>query len=65
MIGWALFMTLLILVLGVGEDAQSGFGNSFGYPSKGTNWSLTWFIITTGWIVLILFKIGMLQIHLL
>ena len=61
MIGWAAFITLLILVGGFFQDMQAGWGNAFGYPSPQTNWSIIKIILITGWVVLILYKFGLIH----
>lgn len=51
MIGWGLFFTLLIYIL--------GFFN--GMAESDTNWTAINIFVIIGWILLILFKIGKLH----
>lgn len=61
MIGWGLFITLLVLVLGFFGEMNSGLGNAFGYPSKRVNWRNIFWMLQIGWALLVAFKFGILK----
>lgn len=63
-IGWGLLVTLITIVLSIMCDMQAGMGAAFGYPTKSTNWPVTWTILIAAWVIGILLKTGILRISL-
>ena len=64
MIGWAMFISLVILILASMQDVLADIGNSFGYPESHTNWTLIKMILIVGWIILLLYKFKIISINL-
>jgi hypothetical protein len=58
MIGWGLFITLLLLVMGFWSGLFAEWGNAWGYPEKAPNWVIIWGIIIVMWIMIIFNKLG-------
>lgn len=48
-IGWGLFITLALFVLGFVKEQNAGFGGAFGYPVKGANWMIIIIVIILMW----------------
>lgn len=62
MIGWLLFFTLLLIVLGIFENFMDAWGNVWGYPEKPLiNWTTIWSIIILGWLIYLLNKFGIIK----
>ena len=51
MLGWMLFVTLLVFIFGVKNDFDRGFGLAFGWSSPNTPWTLIIIILVVGWVI--------------
>lgn len=56
MMGWMLFVTLLIYVVGLFNDMQAGLGNAFGWPSPRYPWAFVNGMMIFCWVLFFLEK---------
>lgn len=61
MIGWMLFLTLLIIVVGAMQDMQSGFGRAFGWPAPMFPWEIVIPTIVLFWAIYLSNRFGVIK----
>ena len=56
-LGWLLFITVVIYVLNIINDFSNSMGEAFGWPAPRTNWTAVNILVASIWIISIVLKV--------
>ena len=60
MIGWWLFFTVVVLIVGYLEESEAALSNIFGWPCPRPNWTVVWTLLIVLWILIVEVKLKIL-----